>query len=346
MVRTLRLLVPCLLILSTACKANLAAAEPGTEAPAGYTVIKSIGAGRALSVRKREVKSVRAGLQATLKDLATVFDAPPVVEGAYEDKRNHRAGGAIFAAPLHGQASEAAEGNAAQGDGLRRYDFPDGSGFVGLASGWQINAQSRTNDVLIKPWANSRQMGQGPPPFFQLVAPYTGPLDAVRNLAVQNELRENMDASNQRFAAQQQAHREQTDAFDRRNRGWEQNLQTQARSNDDFSEATRGSRTIQDTRTGEKASVNSGNIDAPVDALNAQDPDRYELIPLRDEDDSHFKWAFGHVVASSVSLGHGDPFSVGVLGVPHPARETRARSLRFSTTQRNACQYAKHDQVL
>ena len=461
MVRPLRFLLPCLLLLSTACKAKLAAAAPGTEAPAGYTVINSTSAGRTLSVRKRGVKSVRAGLQATLKDLTAWFDQAPVVQGAYEDQRNHRAGGAVFTAALHGQAVKGsisckldrgeaavavifaaakapqsewaqltgapspsalaggeaqpegeADGNAEQGSGLKRHDFPDGSGFIGLANGWHTDSQSCASAVVIEGpgarvlalgiyhsvvtpdstavqmqqqmSATAMQMGQRLPPFGLLVAPYSGPLDAVKNLASQlsqqsvnnhgapfvldhlaqvkevaawgqggraavltygvtengrkhyrvqatvettnvgqgawmlafrdlmrapdstfardlpvmqamvnswrtdaqvigRKARENIDASNQRFAVQQQAHREQNQAFDQKNRGWERNQQTQSRSNDDFSEAMRGYRSVEDTRTGEKTSVDLGNVDATVDALNAQDPGRYQQIPLRDE---------------------------------------------------------------
>ena len=48
-----------------------------------------------------------------------------------------------------------------------------------------------------------------------------------------------------------------------------------------------------------------------------------------------FKWAFGHVVASSVSLGHRGPTSVGVPGVLDPARETRAR--QAATAESPSC---------
>ncbi len=47
----------------------------------------------------------------------------------------------------------------------------------------------------------------------------------------------------------------------------------------------RGYRTVEDTRTGERGSVDLGNVDNFVDTLNESDPDRYRQIPLRDEAD-------------------------------------------------------------
>jgi hypothetical protein len=58
-----------------------------------------------------------------------------------------------------------------------------------------------------------------------------------------------------------------------------------SRSNDDFDEVIRGFRTVEDTNTGEKRSVDLGNVDQIVDNLNYYDPGRYKQIPLRDEAD-------------------------------------------------------------
>jgi hypothetical protein len=96
---------------------------------------------------------------------------------------------------------------------------------------------------------------------------------------------EGIRASNQRFEAFQQAQREKSDAFDRQNQDWQRNQLTQSRSNDDFDEMIRGYRTVEDTRTGEKKSVDLGNVDNIVDSLNQGDPGRYQQIPLRDEAD-------------------------------------------------------------
>jgi hypothetical protein len=51
----------------------------------------------------------------------------------------------------------------------------------------------------------------------------------------------------------------------------------------DFDETIRGIRTVEDTQTGEKTSVDLGNVHDIVDKLNEQDPGRYKEIPLRDE---------------------------------------------------------------
>ena len=59
----------------------------------------------------------------------------------------------------------------------------------------------------------------------------------------------------------------------------------QSRRNDNFDELIRGYRTVEDTQTGEKRSMDLGNVDKIVDDLNEHDPGRYREIPLRDEVD-------------------------------------------------------------
>jgi hypothetical protein len=54
-------------------------------------------------------------------------------------------------------------------------------------------------------------------------------------------------------------------------------------SNDDVDEYIRGYRTIEDTRTGERHSVDLGNVDEIVDGLNRVEADRFRQIPLRDD---------------------------------------------------------------
>jgi hypothetical protein len=95
----------------------------------------------------------------------------------------------------------------------------------------------------------------------------------------QGELQDRQDW----FKRQQEGHAEQERAFDAQHRGWERDQNLRARANDDFTEVFRGSRTVEDTTTGERASVDLGNVDRFVDDLNAQDPGRYRQIPLRDE---------------------------------------------------------------
>jgi hypothetical protein len=57
----------------------------------------------------------------------------------------------------------------------------------------------------------------------------------------------------------------------------------QARGNDNVDEYVRGIRTVEDTQSGVKTSVDLGNVDKLVDTLNEKDPGRYRQIPLRDE---------------------------------------------------------------
>jgi hypothetical protein len=47
----------------------------------------------------------------------------------------------------------------------------------------------------------------------------------------------------------------------------------------------RGYRTVEDTQTGVKGSVDLGNVDKIVDDLNECEPGRFRPIPLRDEAD-------------------------------------------------------------
>ena len=100
---------------------------------------------------------------------------------------------------------------------------------------------------------------------------------------IQEKTRQNINAQQQNFAAMQQAHREQMDAFDRQNKAWEQRQTSQSRNNADFDEVIRGYRTVEDTQTGERTSVKLGDAHDIVDTLNEHDPGHYKEIPLRDE---------------------------------------------------------------
>src|SRR5450432_2677771 len=55
------------------------------------------------------------------------------------------------------------------------------------------------------------------------------------------------------------------------------------KNNDDAVEVQRGTRAIEDTRTGRRADVNLGDSDQITDGLNRNDPDRYRQIKLRDQ---------------------------------------------------------------
>jgi hypothetical protein len=118
--------------------------------------------------------------------------------------------------------------------------------------------------------------------------------DLPTMLAITNSLQENsavfaqqtrqtIDGMNARFAAQQAAQQKVEAANDEHNRDVEQNQLITERSNANEDEIIRGDRTVVDTTTGEKTSVDLGNVDQVVDNLNAGDPGRYKEIPLRDE---------------------------------------------------------------
>ena len=100
---------------------------------------------------------------------------------------------------------------------------------------------------------------------------------------IQQKTQEQIAAQNQRFAAMQAANKQVQDAFDARNKAWEHNQLINERSNANFDEIIRGYRTVEDTATGQRTSVDLGNVDQIVDNLNRSDPGRYKQIPLRDE---------------------------------------------------------------
>jgi hypothetical protein len=100
---------------------------------------------------------------------------------------------------------------------------------------------------------------------------------------IAQQTRQQIDAQNARFEAQQRAHREVQAAYDDYNKSQARNSIIRSRSNDDFDEVIRGYRTVEDTSTGNRSSVNLGNVDHVVDTLNQYEPGRYKQIPLRDE---------------------------------------------------------------
>jgi hypothetical protein len=71
--------------------------------------------------------------------------------------------------------------------------------------------------------------------------------------------------------------------LDRYNEAWRRGENIQDRSFADFDEVIRGYRTVEDTRTGDRTSVDLGNVHDIVEKLNERDPGRYKEIPLRDE---------------------------------------------------------------
>jgi hypothetical protein len=229
---------------------SAAAAASPAGAPVGYTVINHTDAGQAFSTTKAGAKSVREALRDALADLGDYFDAKPSVGGAYEDNQTHKAGGATFTAtlknqPVHGILSTKLDDNGASiavvycrtdasaddwkklnapppspqdavpaAVKLKTYEFPDGTGSIGLADGWTTQAQSDLDTIFIQgsgnrhvaigaTWsivkpdspmvqmqmqnaARARQMGMqpsAPPPM--LIAPFSGPGDALTTLVPQ-----------------------------------------------------------------------------------------------------------------------------------------------------------------
>lgn len=119
----------------------------------------------------------------------------------------------------------------------------------------------------------------------------------VDNAVVSRQNNQMLQAQRDRFASQQAAHQAQVASYDAHNKQyWETqksnddrtrnfaaNQNTRSRSNDDFDEVIRGYRTVEDTQSGVKHSVDLGNVDKIVDDLNEHDPGRFKQIPLRDE---------------------------------------------------------------
>jgi hypothetical protein len=106
----------------------------------------------------------------------------------------------------------------------------------------------------------------------------------LNDSVVQQHTQQNIAASNQRFAAFEQSMKEKQDAFDRYLKSVQHNDLIQERGNADFDEVIRGYRTVYDTETGERTSVDLGNVNEIVNSLNEGDPGRYVQIPLRDEE--------------------------------------------------------------
>jgi hypothetical protein len=121
----------------------------------------------------------------------------------------------------------------------------------------------------------------------------------TNDAAINQRSAQALEQKQQWFANQQAAHRQQIATYDAQNkqywdrqrandqqhRDWERRQNSNSRGNDNADEVIRGVRTVEDTRTGERRSVDLGNVDKVVDDLNERDPGRYRQIPLRDEAD-------------------------------------------------------------
>jgi hypothetical protein len=105
--------------------------------------------------------------------------------------------------------------------------------------------------------------------------------DQVVAQITQDSIRQN----NQRFASFEHAQQEKSQAFDQFMQQTQNDQLVRQRSNDNFDEMIRGYRTVVDTDTGEKQSVDLGNSDQIVESMNKDSPGKYVAVPLRDEAD-------------------------------------------------------------
>jgi hypothetical protein len=104
------------------------------------------------------------------------------------------------------------------------------------------------------------------------------------NAVLGQHTQQDVAASNARFCAFEHSMQEKEDAFDGYLKSIQHDELIQDRSNADFDEVIRGYRTVYDTASGEKTSVDLGSVNGIVNALNEGDPGRYVQIPLRDEE--------------------------------------------------------------
>ncbi|MGD0768267.1 MAG: hypothetical protein ABSB42_08740 [Tepidisphaeraceae bacterium] len=154
-------------------------------APAGYGIAAATDSGKAWVTKKPGLTTVTAALEATLPDLRAFFGGNLVVQGAFEDTRDHQSGGASFTATLAGQpivglitcklgdneakisvtcclasatptdwaklnaAATAAVKPPAPTVPLTRFDFPDGTGSVGIADGWTLKSGSVCDPLYV-----------------------------------------------------------------------------------------------------------------------------------------------------------------------------------------------------
>jgi len=92
-----------------------------------------------------------------------------------------------------------------------------------------------------------------------------------------------IDKQNQWFNNFEAVQKQKSEAFDSFMKTTQDEQLERERSNTNFDEVLRGYRDVEDTTTGERTSVDLGNVDGVVNSLNETDPGRYKEIPLRDE---------------------------------------------------------------
>jgi hypothetical protein len=105
----------------------------------------------------------------------------------------------------------------------------------------------------------------------------------VNDAVIAQKTNQQIQASNERFNAFQNSMKEKNAAFDRFEQSMQNREEVNRKTNADFDEVIRGYRTVEDTETGQRTSVDLGNVNEIVNKLNEGDPGRYKQIPLRDQ---------------------------------------------------------------
>jgi hypothetical protein len=106
----------------------------------------------------------------------------------------------------------------------------------------------------------------------------------LNDQTVMSNSRQMIDNQNRNFAAFQASMKAKNAAFDSYMASVRNAERVRERSNADFDEIIRGYRTVEDTQTGYRTSVDLGYSKEIVDKLNEKEGySRYKEIPLRDQ---------------------------------------------------------------
>ncbi len=153
-----------------------------------FTELGSTDSGKTLFISKPGVQSAETAILQTQVDLEKVFDARPMLTGAFSDAATGRRGGASFTAKIKGQDVQGfiACGADAKGSTIgviytrpdasaadvqtlvaalpiqttvQTYQFPDGSGTIDLPKGWHAESTSLEKPLIIR--GPDRQLATG-----------------------------------------------------------------------------------------------------------------------------------------------------------------------------------------
>lgn len=90
--------------------------QPAGVLPDNYKVLATSDFGQTAAAKPFD-NTALAALKTGFTDISNYFDSPPTISGAFEDSREHRIGGAIFTARLHGQPVKGLVSCASTGNG-------------------------------------------------------------------------------------------------------------------------------------------------------------------------------------------------------------------------------------